>query len=155
MRDLARLLGEDASNVSKKLAELERGGILTSEEGGVKRYALNNAYALLPEVEKLFLSSYGLPQVLSEALKRVPGLSRAYIFGSYAKGSFSGESDIDVILIGSHSSLAAKKEILPLQRTLGREFNIIDMTEREFDRKMKVKDPFLATVMGGKLVPLL
>lgn len=155
VRDLARLLSEDASNVSKKLKELEKEKILLSEESGTKQYVLNEGYALLPEVEKLFASAYGLPQVLSGVLKRVPGLSRAYIFGSYAKGKFSRESDIDIILIGSHSSLSAKKEILPLQRALGREFNIIDMTEREFGRKIKTKDPFLTAIMHERLVPLL
>lgn len=155
VRNLARLLGEDASNVSKKLRDLEKEKILLSEESGTKRYYLNETYALLPEVEKLFVSAYGLPQVLRDALEEISGLSRAYIFGSYAKGEFSGESDVDLILIGSHSSLSAKKVILPLQRMLGREFNIVDMTESEFKRKMKARDPFLTAIMKGKLIPLL
>lgn len=155
VRNIARIVGEDASNVSKKLRELKKNKLLLSEENGTKKYFLNEKYALLPEIEKLFMSAHGLPRVLSEALKGIRGLSRAFIFGSYAEGTFSDESDVDLLLIGSHSSLAAKRVILPLQKTLGREFNIIDMTDGEFERKMRGKDPFFTNVMKGKLVELL
>lgn len=154
MRDLGRILGEDASNLSKKLRNLENENILLSEENGTKKYFLNKGYTLLPEVEKIFWGTYGLPQVLSKALKKIPGLMQAFIFGSYAKGSFSEKSDIDILLIGSHSSLAAKRIIIPFQKTLGREFNIIDMTKGEFDKKIRKKDAFLISIMKGKLIQL-
>lgn len=155
MRDLGRILGEDASNLSKKLKSFEKEGILLSEESGTKKYFLNKNYALLQEIEKLFLSSYGLPRILSEGLEKISGLYQAFIFGSYAKGGFSEKSDIDILLIGSHHSLAAKRFIIPLQKALGREFNIIDMTKEEFDKKIKKKDPFLTSVMSGKLIKLI
>lgn len=155
VRDLGRILGEDASNISKKLRELEKEKILISKENGTKKYSLNKDYALLPEIKKLFFGSYGLPMVLSEVLQKIPGLLQAFIFGSYAKGGFSEKSDIDILLIGSHSSLAAKRTIVPFQKTLGREFNVIDMTKGEFDGKMKKKDPFLTSVMKGKLIRLI
>lgn len=155
VRDLGRILDEDASNLSKKLKELEKEKILISEENGTKKYSLNEDYALLPEIKKLFLGSFGLPIVLNEALKKIPGLLQAFIFGSYAKGGFSEKSDVDFLLIGSHSSLAAKRAIIPLQKALGREFNIIDMTKEEFDKKISKKDPFLTSVMKGKLIRLI
>lgn len=155
VRDLARILGEDASNLSKKLRELGRENILLSEENGTKRYFLNRHYALLPEVKRIFSATYGLPHILSEALKKVPGISQAFIFGSYAKGGLSDKSDIDVLLIGLHSSLAAKRIIIPLQKKLGREFNVIDMTKEEFDRKIRAKDNFFTSVMKEKLIKLI
>ena len=155
VRDLARILGEDASNLSKKLRELKKENLFLSEENGTKKYFLNKNYALLSEVEKLFLGTYGLPRILSEALGKISGLSQAFIFGSYARGGLSEKSDIDLLLIGSHSSLAAKRIIIPLQKTLGREFNVIDMTKEELNRKIKKKDPFLTSVMKGKLMQLI
>ena len=155
VRDLARILGEDPSNISKKLKSLEMENILLSEDGGTKKYFLNKDYSLLREVEKIFLGSYGLSRILSEALGKISGLSQAFIFGSYAKGGFSEKSDIDILLIGSHPSLVAKRIIIPLQKTLGREFNIIDMTKEEFDKKIKKKDPFLTSVISGKLIKLI
>lgn len=154
VRDLSRILSEDASNLSKKLRVLEKEGLLMSESNFTKKYFLNKNYTFLPEIERLFWASYGVPVVLGEALKKVGGLSRAYIYGSYAKGGFGEGSDIDLMLVGSHSAIEAKKIIIPFQKSLGREFNIVDITEEELKKRIREKDPFYTSVMGGKLIKL-
>ncbi|MCL4404054.1 nucleotidyltransferase domain-containing protein [Patescibacteria group bacterium] len=155
VRDLARTLQIDPSNLSKKLRELEREGILQSRQNGVKEYRLNTSYPLLKDIERLFSATYGLPEMLRQALRKIPGISRAFIFGSYAKGSFGLESDVDICIIGGHSALEVKREILPLQKNLGRDFNILDISENELSRKLKLKDRFLENIMSGKKIELI
>jgi predicted nucleotidyltransferase len=150
LRELAKILTIDPGNLSKKLSELENKGILESETAGrLKFFFLNPRYPLLKEIKKIYEAQYSLPILLKEALAPLSGLKEAYIFGSYAKDSLSDESDIDVLLIGSHRALEARKVVLPLQKRLGREINMIDFTLAEYKNKKKNKDDFLKNILAG------
>lgn len=156
INELARILGVDVGNLSRKLKELESEGIIISEFSGNQRYYfLNQKYPFLQELKKIYQAKYGLKEQLAKVLKKLPGLRHAYIFGSYAKGKFGQESDIDLLLIGRHSALQAKKAILPLQRELKREFNIVDFTESEFAKRKKNKDEFVREVFRNKITSIL
>lgn len=78
----------------------------------------------------------------------------AYIFGSYAKKTFETGSDIDILLIGEHDTLEAKKIILPLQKEFYREFNIVDMTEEDFIQKNVSGDEFITNIMKGEYIKI-
>jgi len=156
VNELARVLGVDAGNLSRKLKELENEGIIVSEFSGNQRYYfLNQKYPFLQEMKKIYQAKYGLKEQLAKVLKKLPGLRQAYLFGSYAKGNFGRESDIDLLLIGQHSALQAKKMILPLQRELNREFNIVDFTEAEFIKRKKNKDEFIQDVFKNKIISII
>jgi len=156
INELARILGLDLGNLSRKLKQLELEGILASEFlGKQKYYFLNKKYPLLRETKKMFEANFGLKEKLAEKLGGIKGLKEAYIFGSFAKGGYGPESDIDLLLIGSHSSLEATKKLLPLQKELGREFNAIDMTANEYQQKMHRKDDFLINILKGKTIKLI
>ena len=155
LNELARILDVDPSNLQKKLKELEKEGFLKTErEGSLVKYFLNSDYRFFKEIRKMFFASYGLPQVLKEHLLKIERLKHAYIFGSYAKGDLQADSDVDLLFVGLHSSIDAKKKILGLQKQLGREFNIIDITEEELKEKLKSKNQFFTEVMKGKKIQI-
>jgi predicted nucleotidyltransferase len=155
VNELARILDLDPGNMSRKLKQLENEGVLTSEFSGKQRYySLNKKYPWLRETKKMFDASFGLKEILAKKFKTLDGLKEAYIFGSYAKGNFGSQSDIDLLLIGSHSSMEATRKILPLQNQLGREFNAIDMSREEYEKRKKEKDPFLANILSGKIIKI-
>lgn len=61
INELARILEADPGNLSRKLAELEKEGILISEFSGEQRYYfINKKYPLLKEVKKAFELKHGL-----------------------------------------------------------------------------------------------
>lgn len=156
INELARFLDADPGNLSRKLKELEREGILTSEFSGKQRYYfLNKRYPLLKEAKKFFEIKYGLTEQIARRLKAIKGMTQAFIFGSYAKGDFEAESDIDVLLIGEHSVLAAGEALRPLEKKIGREINIVDLTEEEFKKKQKAGDEFIADIFRGKTIKIL
>ena len=155
INELAALIEADPGNLFRKLKELAAEGVLLSERRGNQNYFfLNQQYPLLKELKKSYEMKYGLTAILQKKLKKLSGLQDAYIFGSYAKGNLSVQSDIDLLLIGEHSSLAAKKLILPLQKTLKREINVVDLTLTEFQRRKKQKDPFFKNVFDGQVIKL-
>lgn len=156
LRKLAGILEADPGNLSKKLAELEKEGLLSAEtEGRQKYFYLNKGYPFLAEIKKLHQAEFSLPRIFTETLSGISGLKEAYIFGSYAKGAFKNESDIDVLLIGSHSAREARKAILPLQKRIGREINMIDFSESEFKKKKKQGDDFLKNIFSGKYIRII
>jgi len=155
INELADLLEVDPGNLFRKLKDLEGEGILISEAKGNQRYfGLNKKYPLLKEVKKTYDAEYGIANLLKERLSKLRGLKEAYIFGSYAKNSLQQESDIDVLLIGAHRSLEAKRLILPLQKAIQREISIVDLTPQEFQARRKNKDDFLENVFSSKIIKI-
>ncbi len=150
LRDLASNLGADPGNLSKKLAELEKEGFLKSEKEGKQKYfSINSEYPFLNEVKKIYQGQFALPLTIKRELGKISGLEEAYIFGSYAQGKMSADSDIDLLLVGDFDSIVANRLILPLQKKIGREINIIDFGKKEFAAKMKSGDDFLKQVFAS------
>lgn len=156
INEFAKILNVDVSNLNKKLKELEKEGILASEQAGNQRYYfLNKKYPLLKETEKLYNAKYSLKNKIASSLKNLKGLKKAFIFGSFAKDEMQQESDIDILLIGSHSSLKAKRLILNFEKEFQREFNIIDLSEKEFEKRKKEKDDFIANILNNKIIKII
>ncbi len=156
INELAKNLEIDPGNLFRKLRELEEEGVLISEKKGNQRYyGLNKEYRLLKEIKQYYKIKYGVDNLIKEKLKEIEKVKEAYIFGSYAKGTISEESDIDILLIGDHSPIDAKRKILPLQRSLGREINIIDLSFEDFEKKKKEKDEFIENIFSEKIIKIL
>lgn len=156
INELAKILELDPANLDKKLKFLEKEGILASTiEGNQKYYFLNKKYPLLKEVKKIYKAKYGLENILAQILEDLKGLEEAYIFGSYAKGEIGQESDIDLLLIGGHSSIEAIKKIHKLQNSLQRQINIVNLSEEEFNRRKKENDEFISNIFEDKVIKII
>lgn len=156
VNELADLLEVDPGNLFRKLKELENEGIMVSEMQGNQRYfRLNKKYSLLHELKHFFRAKYGIEEILKKKLSKLKGLREAYIFGSFAKDSLQQESDIDLLLVGGHSSLEAKRLILPLAKEIQREINIVDFSSAEFERKKKSGDELLKNIFSHKKIKII
>ena len=155
VNEMARRLSLDQGNLDRKLKELEKEGILKSELRGKERYySLNPSFPLLKEYKKIILKTVGLEHLLKEALQTVRGLRRAYLFGSYAKDRMDLASDIDLLAIGNHNTLDLQKKISEIQKSLGREINVVQMSRAEYEKKQK-SDPFLKSIQQGEKIQIL
>ena len=155
VNELAELLALDPGNLSRKLKELAAEGVLAAEEqGNQKYYFLNKNYPLLKEVKKVYEVKYGVISLLKNELSGIEGLTKAYVFGSFAKNSLQQESDIDLLLVGAHSSLEAKRRLLPIQKNIGRQINVVDMSQNEFERAQQEKDAFVENIFSGKTIDI-
>ena len=85
----------------------------------------------------------------------MPGLSDAYIFGSYAKGNFEEASDIDLLVIGSQDHIQISRALSVLEKRWHREINIIDFSSKEFSQKMKKNDFFLKNIFSDKTIKII
>jgi len=155
LKELSESFNIDKGNLSRYLASLVSEGVLKSEDKGKQKYfSLNREYKFLSELKKM-MSADTMPELLlKKSFAKINGLDSAYIFGSYADGKFSDDSDIDVLLIGSHDHISIRREIGVLQKRLGREINAIDYTKEEYNKKVKEKGGFLARVVASPKIIL-
>jgi predicted nucleotidyltransferase len=154
--EIADQLGLDISNATKALGRLVREGLAVKEKrGGHWFYRLNHDYPLLPEIRKIILFKYGLKQVLEKELRKLKGIKEAYIYGSYARDRLEAESDIDILLVGSHQASAGQKILSDLEKYFGREFNAVDMDRQEFDARKKKNDEFIKEIFRNKNIKIL
>lgn len=97
----------------------------------------------------------GIEKKLKDILTKIEGIKQAYIFGSYASNSMDSSSDIDILAVGSHSVLELQRAIAKAQKDTGREFNITNLSLKEFERKKKEQNPFISNIFSTKTIKLI
>ena len=156
INELARILDLDPKNTETKLKELEKKGFFQSEFRGKQRYFfLAKDNPVLEHYRQIFLKTYGIEKKLKDMMGNIKGLKEAYLFGSYASNKMDSSSDIDLLVIGAHSVLELQRVITKLQKDTGREFNVINLSPKEFEKKKKDKDPFINGVLKTKIIRLI
>lgn len=155
LNEMANKFEVDRGNLVRKLAEWEKEGILTkTKRGNLSLYKINKQYHLLEEMKKIVQKSFGLEEKLRIIFGKIKGLKSALIFGSYASNRLEPESDIDILLVGSHKSLDVQKEIIKLEKEFDRDINIVDMTESEFAGKRR-NNEFVKNIFNNKHVQII
>jgi predicted nucleotidyltransferase len=156
VNELERLFKVDKRNLVKKLKELEEEGLMKSApRGNLKLYSINRKFSLFDEYKNIVLKTVGVESKLKLAIKGVKGIKKAVIFGSYAKDKMGAHSDIDLLVVGSHSSVDLQRHIGRIQRETGREINLVNMDESEYKARLKKKDPFLRDIAKSKHINIL
>ncbi|SRR5258708_39183183 len=159
LRQIARQIKADPGNLSRELKRLEEEGIFQSEKrGNQTTYRLNVNYPLYAELKSIIGKTIGVQGALAELLKGIPGIKRAFIYGSFAKGTEKAHSDIDVCLIVEKGKFKEDRlliELKHLEETLGREISYIFYTEQEWTNGLKKEDSFMVGVDKGKKIELI
>ena len=156
VRELAALLGVDPTNLSRELSRLEREGLFQSElRGKQKYYSLNRKYPLLKQVFSILRRTIGVAPTLSDALRKIPGMEAAYVYGSFAKGEADAVSDIDVLIIGAPPAPELAVVMSRVEKLLHREVNYTVIAGQELKRKLSRHDPFLTDIWNGKRIELI
>jgi len=154
VNELADILELDPKNLHRKLLEFEKEGLFFSEFRGKQRYFyLNNHFVLLPQYKEIFVKTFGIENRLKKTIELITDIKKAFIFGSYANNTMDAGSDIDLFVVGNFSLLNLQKKIYDVEKEVGREINIVAMTENEFEQKQK-KDFFLKDILKNKIIEL-
>lgn len=155
VRELARFLEKDYSNLAKELTKLEKEGIFESElRGKTKYYRLNKNYHLYKQLKEIIFKTTGVEGGIKKELEKLKNINQAFVFGSFARGNADSQSDIDLLIIGAPDSEQLTEKISRLEDGFSREINYIVMKESEFKKK-KNKDPFLVDVFKNKTIKLI
>jgi len=154
VNELVRRLDIDKRNLVKKLNELEKLGLFTTDYvGNLKFYSLNKKFPFYKEYRNIILKTVGIEIQLKKIVAKLGSVKRAFIYGSFVTDKMDTSSDIDVMLIGDHDVVELQKEIGALQKEYDREINVMSLSKKEFDSKKK--DPFIMGVLQKKRIELI
>jgi predicted nucleotidyltransferase len=150
---MARRVNASAPTVGVELANLARLGVLKTETVGRSLvYSINERSPLLDEIRGLVQKTIGVEGIIRKAIEGLPGIDAAYIFGSYAAGTDSALSDVDLLIIGRPNRVALSEQLAPVERTIGRDVNVVTKTEAQLGERRKADDTFWRQVLGKPMV---
>ena len=153
VREMARRVKASAPTVGAELAELARIGILhTQTVGRSLVYSVNERSPLLGEIRGLVQKTIGIEGLLGKALEGLAGVDAGYIFGSYSAGTDRAGSDVDLLVIGRINRVALSEKLAPIERTIGREVNVVTKTEAQVRERRRGGDPFWRQVLGKPMI---
>lgn len=155
VRQLANILKEDSTNISRELSNLEEVRILLSaRHGNLKYFQANKNCPFFDELKGLVLKTVGVIGKLKSALEKIPNIEYAFIYGSYAKGKEKENSDVDLMTIGDVDLDRLDLLINDLEKEINRSINYVAYDHDEFLTKKKAKDGFIMDVIKDKKIML-
>jgi predicted nucleotidyltransferase len=155
LREIARRAGVPLRAVQRELALLEEIALVERHRRGRQVFvAVQRSHPLYQDLRSLLVRSEGLVVPLREALEAIEEVEAAAIYGSVAAGSDTGRSDIDLLVVGTPDELGFHDAVSALEEVLGRPISYTLLTRKELDDRLRRKDPFLARVLAGNLIPV-
>lgn len=153
IRQLQRLLDVSVGSLARELNKLESEGVLSSTRLGKSRfYRVNRDYHFYVQIGDMIANLAGVETLLKSALQAVADqIDYAFIFGSYAKGEFAADSDIDLYVIGEIGADRIYELVEPVGQKIQREINPHVAGKAEFVRQF-AKSSFLANIVRDYLL---
>ena len=155
LRELERILGLPVANIRRELLSLEKQGLFKKEKQGMELYYfLNQDSAIFEDLKNIIFKTIGIAGCLTQELKKLKDIKKAFIFGSFAKNQENSSSDIDLIVIGDVDEDILISKISQLENTLKREINYHLYDEKEWQKKAR-KNSFLKAVTNGPKIKII
>jgi predicted nucleotidyltransferase/predicted transcriptional regulator with HTH domain len=147
LSEIARMVGTSSGTAQRELNRLLKLDlILFSKKGNLNIYRLNKDFSLLDDFESIVRKTFGIEAELRERLRPIQKISYAFLFGSYVKGGFKSDSDIDLFIIGDVDFDKTFEAVQQVENVVGREINFHVASENEFLDKKK-KDYFYLEII--------
>ena len=138
INEIARLIGTSAGNVQRELKKLSESGFLTkNSKGNAVYFKINRSNPLLPDIKSIVDKTIGLSHILEKELQKTEGINFAFLFGSFVKGDFGQDSDIDLYVIGEINDGELYRKIRKAEEKINREINYHLATQEEFKKSLK------------------
>lgn len=126
LTDIAARTGAPHPSVFREVQRAEQAGLVMSRKvGNTRLVRANVASPYYQGLADVLVKAFGAPAVLSEALRDVPGIDQAYIFGSWA-ARHAGQpgqrevADIDVLILGKPDRDQLYAALNSVEKRLGR-----------------------------------
>jgi predicted nucleotidyltransferase len=148
--ELVRLARSGIGAVHRELATLEAAGLVTVKRvGNQKHYQANRAAPIFEELRGIALKTFGVAEVLREALAPLAKrIEAAFIYGSLAKGSDTAASDIDLMVISDEIEYADLFKLASeAEQGLGRKLNPTVYTPAALRHKIASGNDFVKRVL--------
>lgn len=123
IRSLSKDIGINQMTISRRIKELEDRNIIDFKMEGknkvyfIKKSVEANEYLFMMEHNKLldFLKDYPQFRLVIEKIKDDKRIKMALFFGSYVKGTFGSNSDIDIYIDTNNQEIKKQIQLLDSQ----------------------------------------
>jgi len=161
VREISRMVKASHRTVSSILSRLESRGIMRHEQvGRSKQYSLNfenvttkdcikaaESFWKIRFLEKHFTMKKLIGEI-SDNLKNTPLI----LFGSYAKGSETKESDIDILILKTGEEKLAVKKISEFAETYKIDIQLQKASPESFEAGVKERDNLVVEIMKSHII---
>ena len=150
LREIARIINISPKYVSIELEKLLKVNLVNKyEKGNMNIYSINKNNIILSELRQIFIKTDYIGELIRKELTHV---KYAFIYGSFARGEETKNSDIDLFVIGSMKEDNLIKIIQKLEKITDREINYILWNEKTFNQR---KDHhILKSIKNSKIIML-
>lgn len=158
LREIARNIQTDTKAVGIHLNRLENNNILQSTtKGRNKEYHLNlnnpvtKHYLILAETLTTIIhleNNYIIKKITGEISDKIDGT--IILFGSYAKGEATEESDIDLLIVSEKNT--DTEAVNETGKLIGKDINIKTTDNKLFQNGLKENDPLIKEIIQNHVV---
>ena len=156
--EIAKLAMTGRGALQRELERLTSSGLVIMKPiGRQKHYQANRNSPIFDELRGIVLKTFGLADVLREALAESAQPVRcAFIYGSVAKGTDTASSDIDVMIVAEGLTYSDVLEVLAkAEEMLGRKVNPTLYTPEDFAEKVRGDNHFVTRVLNQPKIMLI
>jgi len=160
VREMAKLLKKNHVTLLPHLKDLEKDKILISKTVGKNKvYSLNfeniitkNYLTLSETVETIaFLEQIFLIKKITKEIFNLSLSGTIILFGSYAKRTFTEDSDIDLFYLGQLTDKEIQN-IKKIGKTYGKTINVKKSTLKNFELGLRKKDPLIIEIIKNHII---
>lgn len=158
-RDLRRVLRLGGASLHRELARLVTLGALCREsDGRFVRFTPEHGSPLWRAFRIIAATSQDAVPLVANAVADVHGLRAAFVFGSTARGSERGNSDIDIFILEDEEVDWKRllRQLLEVEVLLGREVDSVRYDARKLAERLRddrhAGSPFVRDILEGPKV---
>lgn len=119
LREISKELGISPSAVKRELENLIVTGLIKKQRNKI---VLNEKSNIIGDLKNIFIKTDAIVYPIKRVLKSNK-IKFTLIFGSFAVGDYSGDSDIDLMIIGDMKLSEVYKLLRPVENQIKREIN--------------------------------
>jgi len=151
LSEIARKINASVGSCQRELDKLVEANILGSEKrDNLKLYFVDRKNPFYNDLKNIINKTIGLEEKIKKTVEEINGVEFAFIFGSYTKGNFSNNSDIDLFIIGQVKEDEIFRKTKTLENKIGREINYHIYSKVEFKKKFKTNS-FLQNILKNNI----
>lgn len=150
-RELQRLTGTPLRQLQRDLSRLEQSGLVSKTPSGNRSYyQAVEAHPAFSDLRRVLVKTVGLGDAVRAAIEPLgDSIAAAFIYGSFAVGDDSAESDVDLLVIGDVSRRTLAGALAGVARDLEREVNPVILSPRELSRRLGSGEHFVTATLAG------
>ena len=154
--ELAKRSETSLPTALREIGRLAEAGVISSRQlGNLRLSQVNNAHPLYRELHRIVLYTFGPREILAQALADLPGVTKGFIFGSWA-ARYLGEpgddpGDIDLLLVGRFDRSSAHEIAAMASSKIGKVVNVHNLSEEDWKEG---QSGFIRTIRSRPMVQI-